>query len=136
FLLDAAQKTDYATVASLHDVLSMAFGDDFLARSSGAEWKAPEWLVELCLAILSDSRRVTSGDKNDVPGGRSLTISSCETEELVWALGRMKCREAIPLLIERVRMRQADWYTLMALGEIGDARAVPALIEGVKQAYF
>ncbi|SIO63112.1 Gloeo_Verruco repeat-containing protein [Singulisphaera sp. GP187] len=136
FLLDAAQKTDYATVVSLHDVLPMAFGDEALAWPGGAERKTPEWLMKLCVAILSDNRRVTSGDKNDVPRGRSLTISSFETEELVWALGRTKCREAVPLLIERVRMRQADWYTLRALGQIGDARAVPALIEGVKQAYF
>jgi len=136
FLLDAAQKTDYATVVSFHDVLSIAFGDATLAWSGGAERKTPEWLVKLCLAILSDNRRVTGRDKNGVPRGRSLTISSCETDDLVWALGRTRCREAVPLLVERVMMRQADWYTLTALGQIGDARAVPALIEGVKHAYF
>jgi HEAT repeat protein len=48
----------------------------------------------------------------------------------------MKCRKAVPLLVDRVKERKADWHTLHALGAIGDVRAVPVLTEGVKLGYF
>jgi len=77
-------------------------------------------------------------EKTNFLGGASFRISSAshETSSLVFALGEMKCRQAVPLLVDRVKAKQADWYTLHALGAIGDLRAAPVLIEGVKRGHF
>jgi uncharacterized repeat protein (TIGR03803 family) len=133
FLLDTMKETEYRAVAGLHHALRVA---NWNCRPDRRKWEPPDWLVELCLAILSDHRTVTGPKGTGFRKGTSLTISSCETGHLIFALGESKCRDAVPLLVERVRRREADWDVLNALGQIGDARAAPALIEGVKQGYF
>ncbi len=129
FFLKAAKDTDYFAVRSLHYALWMTYRNYFCGPPDWQQREPPEWLAELCLAILTDYRVVTGLEKGGFQAGTSFTISSHETGNLVFALGKSKCKKVVPLLIERVKKRQADYDTLIALGEIGDARAVPVLIE-------
>ena len=136
FLLETMKDSDYVTVVNLHDALSIALDN---STSRPPDWQPrepPDWLVELSLAVLSDYRTVTGMENASFRSGKSPIIASCETRRLTFALGESKCRKAVPLLAERITRREADWDTLNALGEIGDARAVPALVEGVKWGYF
>lgn len=56
--------------------------------------------------------------------------------DAAWALRESKAPEAVPALLEY--LRTAPWqnerlYAIRALGKIGDARAVPALLEALNQ---
>jgi HEAT repeat protein len=134
--LEMMKETDYRTVINLHNTLWITRWNYSGGPPAWQKRELPEWLVDLYLAILSDNRFVTGLENTNWQKGTSFTISSCETANLVFALGDGKCGKVVPLLIERVKRRQADWYTLNALGEIGDARAVSVLIESVKGGYF
>ena len=136
FFLETMKDTDYHTVVNLHDALWFTCGNCWGGARDPRSRELPDWLAELCLAILSDHRPVTGLEKTNWQRGTQFLISSCKTDNLVFELGESKCRKVVPLLTERIRRREADWHTLYALGEIGDARAVPALIEGVKWGYF
>jgi hypothetical protein len=133
FFLETMNDTSYIKVVNLHSALWNAFWNYLAAPPDWQKEESPDWLLELYLTILCDNRLVTGLDKSRWQQGTSLKISSCETDKLIFALGEAKYRKAVPLLIERMNKRQGDWYTLHALGEIGDARAIPTLIEFLQQ---
>ncbi len=126
--LETTRDTDYRTVVNLHYALWITFWNYSDSPPTWQKGEPPDWLVELCLAILSDDRFVTGLNKTNYQEGTSFKVSSCETGHLMFALGDHKCCKAVPLLIDRVKRGQADFDTLNALGKIGDARATPALI--------
>jgi HEAT repeat protein len=131
FFLEKMKDTDYFTVQNLHYALRITYWNYSRVPPDWQERKPPDWLVEMSLGILSDNRFVTGLERANFQAGTSFTVSSCETGPLVSALVESKCRKVVPLLIERLKKRQADHYTLRALGEVGDARAVPFLIEAL-----
>ena len=134
--LNTMKDTDYRAVVNLHYALWATYRNCTSRLPDGKREQPPTWLEELFLAALSDHRAVTGMEQTNFRKGTSFTVSSCATEKLVFALEGARCRKAVPLLVERVKRREADWHTLHALGEIGDPRAVSALIQGVKEAYF
>jgi Leucine-rich repeat (LRR) protein/HEAT repeat protein len=134
FLLETVKDTEYRTVTNLHCALWLTHARYMEYRRACQEEPPPDWLVELSLAVLSDDRFVAGLEKANWEAGTSFTISSCETGHLIFALGELKCRKAVPLLIERAKKGHADWYTIMALGKIGDDRAIPVLMQLVEAA--
>ena len=125
FLLERMKDTEYYAVLNFHDALHITYWNysDLSAKIQKGE--PPDWLVEMTLAILSDDRYVTRPEKGNWQEGTALKISSCGVRDLLWFLGYLKCRKAVPFLIERVKSGQADGCMLSALGEIGDPRARP-----------
>jgi HEAT repeat protein len=124
-LLAAMKGTDYKTTVSAHRALFYVL----LHQESNP----PGWAVELAMAALSDSRCVTHPDYRS---SRPLTISyhADETGDLVSILGHTRCRRAVPLLIGMARgLKNGEFEgsrnAVRALGRIGDARAIPVLLE-------
>lgn len=120
-LSEAMKSTDYATVRNLHAALGIVLG--------GFEKNPPGWIIELILSSLSDERNVTGLEKTNWAQGTSFTISYLADEDahLTWQLGRLKCRNAVPFLIEMAERTQRRG-PVIALGEIGDERAIPAVL--------
>jgi hypothetical protein len=131
FFLENMQDTDYFNVGNLHYALWIMSWRNSAGSPDGRERQLPEWLAELCLAVLSDNRLVTGMEKTNWAADTSFRVSSCHSDHLIFALGDSKCRKAVPLLIQRLQRGQTD--TLNALGEIGDPRAIPPLIETLKR---
>jgi hypothetical protein len=126
FFLDTMKDTDYFTVTNLHYAMGITFSQDWQKK------EPPDWLVELSLAILSDNRFVTGLKEAGWADGTSFTVASCETGMLKSVLGYSKSRKAVPMLIEMLKKGDADVAT--TLGEIGDPRAIPALIKSLEAA--
>jgi hypothetical protein len=120
FLLEAMKNTDYETVCNVHYALELAYSP----RPSAT----PDWVIELSLAALSDNRPATGLERVNQGRGASMKVCECP-DNLISRLGESRSRRAVPLLIDWVRKKEAGWDTIMALGEIGDARAIPPLIE-------
>jgi HEAT repeat protein len=124
-LLDALRQTDYLTLRDVHAALySIAYDH---------EENLPAWLVAMIEATLSDERNVTGLHKTRWASDTKFIVSHVADEQgyLARALGHAKCREAVPFLLDRVRKQPAR-NPIAALGMIGDARAVPVLIDIVK----
>jgi HEAT repeat protein len=124
-LLAAMKGTDYKTTVNAHRALFYVLLHDAS--------NPPEWAIELAMAVLSDSRCVTHPDYRSI---RPLTVSyhADETGDLVSVLGHTRCRRAVPLLIGMARgLKDGEFEgsrnAVSALGRIGDARAVPVLLE-------
>jgi hypothetical protein len=133
FLLETMKDTDYSTVVDLHYALWIACWNYANTPMSRQESEPPDWLVELLLTVLSDNRFVTGLEKANWAEGTSFKVSSCETGALVSTLGETKFCKAVPLLLDLAKKRCGDWeLAIMALGEIGDRRVIPALIELLK----
>ncbi|MCY2930078.1 MAG: HEAT repeat domain-containing protein [Planctomycetota bacterium] len=122
YLLEAMKKTDYAAVANLHDALKRLFY--YYDREQ------PEWLVAMTVAAISDTRPVTGLEEAHFSADTRMTISE-KARHLVHCLGYAKCRQTVPFLLEMVR-KSPDGDPIMALGSMGDPRAVPVLIEVLK----
>lgn len=133
FFLETKKDTDYVTVLSLHEALWITYVN---CTGGPSEWetaKLPDWLAELFLTIISDDRFVTGLEQGNFASGTAFTVAS-RGSQLLFALGKSKYRTVVPLLLERVRRGNTGWYTLQALGDIGDQRAIPVLIELVEAA--
>jgi HEAT repeat protein len=124
FILEAMKDTEYRTVLNVHGALEGLF--PFPRTEVSA------WVVELSMSALNDGRLVTGLEKTNWARGASFPVGACETDGLEFALGDAKCRQAVPLFIERVKNGQAGWYTFAALGDLGDERAIPALMHFVE----
>jgi hypothetical protein len=121
FLLEIMRDTDEKTVRNLHVALGMVL------TASPAD--PPNWILGMVLTALCDRRRV----KNETV----LTISDMAADEflgLTEPLAYVKCRKAVPCLIEIAKRTQGAGGPVRALGEIGDPRAIPVLIESLKRA--
>lgn len=121
--LTAMRKTDSRTIANLHYALWLTSESYSRGLPNGAERKLPDWLIEICLSILSDKRLVSR-----YPGPDPPTIAS-SAYYVLFALEGWKVRKAVPLLIKRVKEGKVDWHTVSALGKIGDDRAIPTVIQ-------
>jgi len=127
FLLESLKDTDYQTAMNTHAALRGAF--------THYETNPPEWLVELAITALSDDRYVTGLEKAGWSRGTLKTMSYLADEEgdLTQALGYLKCTNAVPFLIEMARKTNGRRGPIMALGQLGDPRAIPLMIDLVKQ---
>ncbi len=128
FFLETMKDTDYRTCVNVHGALAILF------PYSPSRTAPPDWVVELSMAALADNRFVTGLDKTNWGAGTSFTVASCETGYLEGNLCYSKCRKALPLLIERLKKGQSGSYSAAMLGEMGDQRAIPFLIETVEAA--
>ena len=126
FLLETMKLTDYRTCVNVQGALRRLF------PFNGTQPSA--WVVELTMAALSDNRFVTGLEKTNWAAGTSFTVASCEARNLESALCGCKCSQAVPLLIDRLKKGLSSSYTAVMLGEMGDQRAIPCLIEMVEAA--
>jgi HEAT repeat protein len=85
----------------------------------------PAWVEDLLLACLSDERFVTGEES-----GNSMEIRQMAdwTGGFSAVLGQFKVRKAVPVLIE-IAKRDPRSSAIGALGEIGDPRAIPVILE-------
>ena len=126
FLLESMTNTDYVTAENTQAALRFVFGH--------YERDPPDWLFLMAIAALSDERYATGLQKAGWSSDTCFTMSYLADEGgLTDALGYMKCTNAVPFLIEMVRKTNGRRGPVMALGELGDPRAIPVLIECVKQ---
>ena len=125
YLLERMKSTDYEEVRGTHIAL----------RHTLYAWKAdpPDWIVEMVKAVLADKRPVSNPNYSS---STQLTVSYVADEDgnLTGALGRLRCKNAVPFLIEMCRKTEGARGPVMALGDIGDKRAIPVLIECLKRA--
>jgi len=115
----------------------------------------PVWLVAMVEEALSDNREVMRREKDEKfrffgyecarnpqevrrektnkvrLAGFKVSRLAAEDSGLSRALGNVKCRDSVPLLIEQVRKTHRQ-ESIETLGLIGDKRAVPVLLEELK----
>lgn len=121
-LLEMMKVTDYDTVVNVHRALRML--------ASQSDGPPQPWLLEMLKAALSDERHVTGLKNTRWATGTHFTIDylADEDADLALVLGHWKCREAVPFLLDQVRAKPSR-MRIMALGAIGDERAIPVLID-------
>lgn len=119
-LLDGMMTTDYDLVRAVHYALYQTL--------FALEAAQPDWIIELVIAALADRRYVTNTNHGS---GTHLTISyyADERADLTNLLGHLKCTEAVPFLIQMCEDTSGARGPVMALGDIGDDRAIPILIK-------
>jgi HEAT repeat protein len=125
FILNSIQDTDY------YPAQNTFWAIDFLWY--GYKTNAPDWLMGMTELALADDRPVNV--RNTSFAGNSFTMSwlADEDAELALILGNSHHTNATPFLIEMARKTNGRRGPVMALGELGDPRAIPLLIEFVKQ---
>jgi hypothetical protein len=125
FLLDSMKSTDNdcEAVSSTHIALRQTL------YGLGADH--PDWIVQLVISALADRRYVTNVDHSS---SDLLTISDHADEVLTLALGYVKCRKAVPFLIQMCKDTKGAREPVIALGLIGDQRAVAVLMECLRRA--
>jgi HEAT repeat protein len=97
--------------------------------------KLPDWMVQMAIAALSDERYVTGLQKKGWTSDTQFRMSYLADEDanLTQVLGYLHCTNAVPFLIEMAKKTDGRRGPVMALGTLGDARAIPVLIDLVKQ---
>jgi HEAT repeat protein len=127
FLLKCMTNTDYQVAQNTDTAIRFALNH--------YEENPPDWLVKMAMATLSDERYVTGLQKSGMSSDTFFTMSYLADEHgrLTDALGYLKCTNAVPFLIGMAKKTNGRRGPVMALGALGDARAIPALIEFVKQ---
>lgn len=136
FFLESAKDTNYFTARNLHYALSIANWHYTGERPDWQRTVPPGWLVELSVAILADSRVLTGMEKIDYLRGKAIKVSAASRNTDNLMMLAKSSDKLLPLLIGRVKAREADWGTLQTLASMGDLRAAPVLIEGVKGGWF
>ncbi|PWU09828.1 MAG: hypothetical protein C5B50_26590 [Verrucomicrobia bacterium] len=128
FTLACMKSTDYKVAWNTQTALWLA-----LNRYKS---NPPTWLIELVKAVLSDDRCVTGSEKVGFSNDRLFRMSEMPDMEqrLIGALGDLKCTNATQFLISRARETGGNLGAVIALGELGDSKAIPVLIELVRQA--
>jgi hypothetical protein len=111
-LLEGMKNTDRRVVKNVSRSIWVG-----LMESDG---KPADWLVELAMVVIGDTRKATvPGDRQGGPGGGgTVGYVSQQEVELTGALGDLKCARAIPFLIQQVKERQSP-EAMSALGKIG-----------------
>jgi len=127
FLLECMKNTDFEVAGNTHAALRFALNH--------YPSNPPPWLVELAITALSDDRYVTGLQKAGWTSDTFFTMSYMADEEgdLTSTLGYLKCTNAVPFLIQMAKKTNGRRGPVMALGDLGDLRAIPTLIEFVKQ---
>ena len=124
FLLDGMKTTDYDDARDTQIALRLTLRE--------LKEDQPDWIVQLVLSALSDQRYVAD---NDYGSSELLTISYLADgyADLVRELGRVKCRKAVPFLIQMCKDTKDANNAVEALGDIGDRSAIPALMKVLKE---
>lgn len=127
FLLECMTNTDYGVAQNTDTAIRFALNH--------YKDNPPDWLVEMAIAALSDERYVTGLEKAGMSSDSFFTMSYLADEhgDLTDALGYLKCTNAVPFLIDMAKKTDGRRGPVMALGNLGDPRAIPILIEFVKQ---
>jgi len=139
-LLAAAEKTDYWSVSGFRDALE--------AASLRQRGHPSDWLVELIKLVASDERYLTGWDDPDGQKNPLVTLASFDPEysgsvldcldkaqalqAISWLIGQAKYpdpTESFPWRRGSSRQEQA----IGILGDMGDPRAIPALLDCVKR---
>jgi HEAT repeat protein len=125
-IVHGLQSTDYYIALNAHSALRMVIDDSTMP---------PQWSVRAAMNALADQRHVTGLEKTNFSPGTDFTISYLADEHgnLTNALGDQKCETAVPLLIDMVRRTKGARGPVNALGEIGDPRAIPALMDVLRE---
>ena len=127
FLLEMVKDTDYYSVLNTQHALRLTCERHATSPPDEQPKQLPAWLVELCLATLSDQRFVTALDEaENVSFASTFTVASCDSG-LTTALALSKSPTAVPSLIERAKRGHSD--AIRALGQIGGDEAIAALSE-------
>jgi HEAT repeat protein len=134
FVLECMTNTDYTVARDTQDALRLALNH--------SRTNPPAWLVEMACAALSDDRYMTGLQNARIDGATNvfssdtiiiMSYSADENADLTLALGWSRCTNATPFLIKMAKKTNGRRGPVMALGEMGDPRAIPVLIEFVKQ---
>jgi HEAT repeat protein len=126
-LLDGLKATDWIDAWNVDSAMMLA------TESYPKSRPLPEWLAQMMISALSDQRQRTDVHRTNIPDPSVHTLADIADEDadLPYALGEFRCRQAVPLLIDRVnRWQSVD--AIQALGEIGDPRAVPCVLETLR----
>ena len=124
FLLKTMKDSDYRTRINVNDALEQLFG--LFSYPCG---QPPAWVVELSMAVLADDRLVTGLNAAGGGNGTSFTVATYGVDGLERGLCESGCRQAVPLLIQRLKKGLSGSDTAVLLGEMGDKRAIPCLID-------
>ena len=137
FLLDSHEEARKFILAQLES-------SDLRARYSAAEVvrihvrRDPKrrWGVELLIGMPADGSLDESGVNNsppgDVPKGGRVDIKHWPLDSICSSFGVMKEKDAVPALIAVLKRDPKIRGAAFALGEIGDERGIPALMEVLK----
>lgn len=128
FLLEKLKDTSFYSLSNTRYALSLVC--DRCSESGPPDWEPnelPAWLVELCLATISDQRFLT--DPYESPS--YVVAADFYDPYVLGALALAQCRKAVPTLIEWVESGRDD--VILALGEIGGEQAIAALAEMAKE---
>ena len=117
-LLESCKAVDEKTVANTQSTLRFVLEE--------LDPQPPDWAVELTLAVLSDRRYVIE-DSDQIPETIGQVADSRAL--LPITLGNLKCRNAVDRLIEMANAPAHSSNAIIALGNIGDVRAVPVLLQ-------
>lgn len=111
-LLEGMKNTDERVARNVHYAI--------LVGLRGNDGQPVDWLVELAMAAIGDTRKVTGPRKMHYGPGASFTVGYLAEQDacLTGALGDLKCVRAIPFLIQQVKERQSE-RAMSALGQIG-----------------
>jgi HEAT repeat protein len=94
------------------------------------------WGIDLLLKHVAsgslDGSGVTSSPEGEFPDGDRDDIMRAPLDDFCWDLGFMKCQRAVPTLIGVLERLPTTGGAAFALGEIGDTKAIPALMKVLK----
>lgn len=142
WLLTQRENLDYRTVLNVIDAIGLSIDED----------DQPAWAVQGMIDILEDERQVGIPGFN---GGGGIFGRDGEKEQpvqipekqvyhsyqrvcdlafetmshVVYNLGRQHCTTAVPVLIKHVKDEGPDSRAVSMLGDMGDPRAIPVLLE-------
>jgi hypothetical protein len=116
--------TDFQTVLSGLDALSS------MGRRENSE-DAPEWLADELIAALRDERKVYRPPARSASGAYyEVWLLADDDAHATIALGEMKCRKAVPALVEVATRRSARYgWSDWALADIGGPEAIACLMQ-------
>lgn len=128
-ILDALSGTEFPTVKNAHTALA------HLLQDSGNS--APAWLLECAMAALVDNRFSTApeGTSRENEAGSRLSSLALRDAHLELWLARTRAPQVTPFLIEQAKQSGPRSHFVSALGDTGDPRGIPLLMEMLVRAF-
>lgn len=127
FLFNSMTNTDYIAAQNIYTAIRGVFYH--------YKENPPNWLVEMAIVALSDDRYATGLKEAHFSDDERFTLSYVADEDgyLTGMLGSRHCTNAVPFLIGMAKKTDGHRGPVMALGQMGDSRAIPLLIDLLKQ---
>jgi len=126
FILAQTKSADLRARYNAAEVLSFHVGRDPTKR----------WGVQRLIELLADGSLDGSGLAGSPPGnfpdGDRDDILATPLDSICWSFGFMKEKDAVPALISVLKRVPRTGGAAFAIGEIGDERGIPALMEVLK----